>query len=201
MYLIGKFIYHLVELKELRNSIVFDPSLNEILNELQIPENVTIGYSEKVNSPVVFGFFEPVILLPFAICNQLGVNESIANNVTWPWYLIKVADPDNGDEIMMKFKSTKDGKSYAGFSISSNNGIPFTLGNNTKCTLSIVSGLDVYSCYDLTVNITKEASNINDCYEGTFSGNAKLVIGSQFPPKTQNYPCSGSFRVPLKQKP
>ena len=75
MYLIGKFIYHLVELKELRNSIVFDSSLNEILNELQIPKNVTIGYSEKVNSPVVFGFFEPVILLPFAICNQLGVNE------------------------------------------------------------------------------------------------------------------------------
>lgn len=133
--------------------------------------------------------------------NQLGVKESVESNVTWPWYLIKDADADNGDEIMMKFKSTKDGKSYAGFSISSNNGIPFKLGNNTKCTLSIVSGLDVYSCYDLTVNITKEATKINDCYEGTFSGNAKYIIGSQFPPITQNYPCSGSFRVPLKEKP
>ncbi len=77
VYLIGQLIYRIVALKALKKSIVIDPSLKELIKELhqQIPQNLTIGYSNKVNSPVVFGFFEPVILLPFALCNQLSVDE------------------------------------------------------------------------------------------------------------------------------
>jgi Zn-dependent protease with chaperone function len=77
VYLIGQLIYRITELKALKKSIVIDPSLKELMKEIhqQIPQNLTIGYSNKVNSPVVFGFFEPVILLPFALCNQLTVNE------------------------------------------------------------------------------------------------------------------------------
>ena len=77
LYLIGQLIYRITELKALKKSIVIDPSLKELMKELhqQIPQNLTIGYSYKVNSPVVFGFFEPVILLPFALCNQLSVEE------------------------------------------------------------------------------------------------------------------------------
>lgn len=77
VYLIGRLIFRIVELKALKKSIVIDASLKEMMKELhaQIPQNLTIGYSNKINSPVVFGFFEPVILLPVALCNQLSVDE------------------------------------------------------------------------------------------------------------------------------
>ena len=35
----------------------------------------TIGFSKIVNSPITFGWLDPVIILPIAICNQLSVNE------------------------------------------------------------------------------------------------------------------------------
>lgn len=35
----------------------------------------TIGYSTIVNSPITFGWLDPVIILPIAICNQMSVEE------------------------------------------------------------------------------------------------------------------------------
>ncbi len=77
LYLIGKFIFYILALNDLKKSIVIDHSLMEVLanTNLQVPPNLIIGYSKKVSSPVVFGFLEPVILLPFALCNQLTINE------------------------------------------------------------------------------------------------------------------------------
>lgn len=37
--------------------------------------NYTIGFSKIVESPITFGWLDPVIILPIAICNQLSVNE------------------------------------------------------------------------------------------------------------------------------
>ena len=35
----------------------------------------TIGFSKIVNSPITFGWLDPVIILPIAICNEMSVNE------------------------------------------------------------------------------------------------------------------------------
>ena len=42
---------------------------------LKIPTHIKIGTSEKVTSPMVFGYLEPIILLPISICNQLSTQE------------------------------------------------------------------------------------------------------------------------------
>ena len=37
--------------------------------------NYNIGFSAIVQSPITFGWLDPVIILPIAICNQLSINE------------------------------------------------------------------------------------------------------------------------------
>jgi bla regulator protein BlaR1 len=43
-----------------------------------IAKKVTLWYSTKIQTPIVFGFFKPVILLPVALVNQLSVEETEA---------------------------------------------------------------------------------------------------------------------------
>jgi hypothetical protein len=42
---------------------------------LELPAQFKIGMSDKISSPMIFGFIEPIILLPFSICNQLNEEE------------------------------------------------------------------------------------------------------------------------------
>lgn len=43
---------------------------------IKLPKRIKIGLSDKVKTPIVFGFWEPIILLPISICNNLS-NEEI----------------------------------------------------------------------------------------------------------------------------
>lgn len=43
-----------------------------------IKKNIQLWYSNKVNTPLTFGFLKPVILLPFALLNHLTVEETEA---------------------------------------------------------------------------------------------------------------------------
>jgi beta-lactamase regulating signal transducer with metallopeptidase domain len=38
-------------------------------------KHYTIGFSTIVNSPITFGWLDPVIILPIAICNEMSINE------------------------------------------------------------------------------------------------------------------------------
>lgn len=133
--------------------------------------------------------------------DQLGVAESISATAVWPWYFSKEADADDGDVLSLKFRSPVDKKTYAGFLIESSNGVSLKLGNNTKCTLTIVSGWKTYSCFDLNVNITKFPTVENDFCEGSFSGDITFTDLSN-PPKviTQKSFCNGTFKTPLKNR-
>ncbi len=77
IYLVGKLIYQIIELNDLKKSIIIDHSLKALLQNspIQVPQKLIIGYSHSINSPVVFGFLEPIILLPFAVCNQMSAQE------------------------------------------------------------------------------------------------------------------------------
>lgn len=44
--------------------------------ELGIGKKVTLWYSNKISSPITFGFFKPIVLLPVALLNQLTVKEA-----------------------------------------------------------------------------------------------------------------------------
>lgn len=51
-------------------------SWNATLNsDYHTNNNYTIGFSNIVESPITFGWLDPVIILPIAICNQLSVDE------------------------------------------------------------------------------------------------------------------------------
>jgi beta-lactamase regulating signal transducer with metallopeptidase domain len=76
---IGSFLFNLIQLQALKQSGNYDSQENwmQLLNatNVKIPANIKIGLSNKVSTPLVFGFFEPVILLPIAICTQLSNQE------------------------------------------------------------------------------------------------------------------------------
>lgn len=40
-----------------------------------ITRQITLLYSTAINTPITFGFFKPVILLPFSICSQLSTKD------------------------------------------------------------------------------------------------------------------------------
>jgi beta-lactamase regulating signal transducer with metallopeptidase domain len=42
---------------------------------LGIRKKITVLYSTSIHSPITFGFFKPVILLPFALCTQLNIKD------------------------------------------------------------------------------------------------------------------------------
>ena len=86
IYLIGLFLYlihfmiqvnKLHQLKQSGNYATQSHWLKLLEGtHVNIPSNLRIGLSEKVSSPMVFGFMEPIILLPLSICNHLS-NEEI----------------------------------------------------------------------------------------------------------------------------
>jgi len=86
IYLIGLFLYlihfmlqvnKLHQLKQSGNYATQAKWLTLLKGtQLNIPANLSIGLSDKVTSPMVFGFMEPIILLPLSICNHLS-NEEI----------------------------------------------------------------------------------------------------------------------------
>lgn len=86
IYFLGLFIYLIHFVFQLRQINILKRSGNfELQNQwenilantkIEIPSNLKIGLSNKINSPMVFGYIEPIILLPIAICNQLS-NEQI----------------------------------------------------------------------------------------------------------------------------
>jgi hypothetical protein len=45
-------------------------------SNLKLPKQIKIGLSDKINTPMVFGYFEPIVLMPISICNNLS-NEEI----------------------------------------------------------------------------------------------------------------------------
>lgn len=45
-------------------------------NEFGIHRKVSLWYSNAINTPLTFGFFKPIILLPFALVNNLSVTET-----------------------------------------------------------------------------------------------------------------------------
>ena len=73
---LSNFLYKLSKLNQLRISGNFEQEsiwLNLLATtSIKINHRIKIGVSQKINSPLVFGFFEPIILLPFSICNQLS---------------------------------------------------------------------------------------------------------------------------------
>jgi hypothetical protein len=100
------------------------------------------------------------------------------------------------DQISLGFKSPLDGKSYGGWIINSPDGTPLHIGSNPDCYLALMNGNNVYSSYHINVNLTHITTTINETYEGTFSGIVTKAISSPF--SMNDYPCSGSFKAPLK---
>ena len=47
-------------------------------NQFGISKKVSIWYSKSISTPMTFGFFKPVILLPFALVNQLSLQQTEA---------------------------------------------------------------------------------------------------------------------------
>lgn len=129
------------------------------------------------------------------LCNgqQLGASKTISLSKVTNW---SVTTQSTKDVISLGFTSPSNGQTYSGFLINSANGSHLHIGNNSNCTLQLMNGNNLYSCSNLTVNITHMASSINDYIEGTFSGNITLTCTSPF--STNIYLSSGSFKAPLK---
>lgn len=73
------FVYQLTKLSRLKQTANYNDGsawLNILSNyNLELPAHLKVGMSDKISSPMIFGFLEPVILLPFFICNQLNEDE------------------------------------------------------------------------------------------------------------------------------
>lgn len=81
-FLLMKFVYQLIKLKELtnNNSLKIDASLKLFVQltalQLGITKNVKVFITQKIKTPFTVGFLKPIILLPFAAFNNLS-NEQI----------------------------------------------------------------------------------------------------------------------------
>ena len=85
LYLIILSIYIIRLVIQLQKTIQLKENANfeahtiwtKVLNDfsINIPNNVKIAYSDKINSPITLGFLEPIILLPFSIVNHLSTQE------------------------------------------------------------------------------------------------------------------------------
>lgn len=73
------FVYQLTNLSRLKKTANYNAGsdwLHLLSNyNLELPAQLKIGMSDKISSPMIFGFIEPIILLPFSICNQLNEEE------------------------------------------------------------------------------------------------------------------------------
>jgi beta-lactamase regulating signal transducer with metallopeptidase domain len=80
----SKFVFSLgyVEFLSRTATPIFDQdayrSFRKIINHLKIAQNVQIGESKYVKSPMILGFFKPIVLFPVGIINQLDIAEAEA---------------------------------------------------------------------------------------------------------------------------
>jgi beta-lactamase regulating signal transducer with metallopeptidase domain len=79
LFFIAKMAIQYLQLNKLRTTANYTSALEfrELLAELTSEKSLTIkvAYSASISAPIVFGFIEPIILLPISICNQLSINE------------------------------------------------------------------------------------------------------------------------------
>ena len=78
LFYLLSFVYKLSNLNKLKISANYEQEanwVNLLETTFKINQPIRIGVSHKINSPMVFGFFEPIILLPFSICNQLSTEQ------------------------------------------------------------------------------------------------------------------------------
>ena len=65
-------LYHLKKKADYSDSKQWS---NQLKEEFELSTHFKIGYSNAIQSPITFGWLDPVILLPFSICNQLTIEE------------------------------------------------------------------------------------------------------------------------------
>jgi beta-lactamase regulating signal transducer with metallopeptidase domain len=72
--LLFKTIYQIAAVQKIKQNANYDQSqyFNSFISS---HTHISIGLSNEIDSPITFGWFSPVILLPFSICNQLTLQE------------------------------------------------------------------------------------------------------------------------------
>jgi len=79
IYLIIKSVFQLIQIDQLKKSAQFELSdffAKTIPVELTPSKNaVKIGLTDRILTPLTFGWLDPIILLPLSICNQLTPKE------------------------------------------------------------------------------------------------------------------------------
>ena len=63
---------------KLQSDFSFSEKYKKLLlnSSIHLPENLKIGLSERIATPMVFGVFESVILFPISLCNHLSAEET-----------------------------------------------------------------------------------------------------------------------------
>lgn len=134
----------------------------------------------------------------FSNGTQYGASATIDTSQFTTWYV----DKNNGNQtelVSLDWRSPDDGQTYSGFFIVSPSGIPFHLGSNPGCEVTLGGGSFTYiNDGPITVNFTKIASSVNDTYEGSFTGTFLFTDATNWPPAQEYRTASGSFKVPLK---
>jgi beta-lactamase regulating signal transducer with metallopeptidase domain len=80
-FFLVRFVVHWVKLTSLKSTADYEVAteLNDWINQVSYSNEfshlIKIGVSNKINSPITFGWFEPIILLPIAMLNQLSTAE------------------------------------------------------------------------------------------------------------------------------
>ena len=70
--------YQFSKLNEIRNTSNYSNAAywnQQIQSSFQVEKNFKIGLSNAIDSPITFGWLDPVILLPISLCNQLSIEE------------------------------------------------------------------------------------------------------------------------------
>lgn len=70
--------YQLKTLNNIRSSANYSNSKEwnqEIQDSFQINKHFKIGVSNSIDTPITFGWLDPIILLPITLCNQLSIEE------------------------------------------------------------------------------------------------------------------------------
>lgn len=84
VFFITKTCFRAVALTQLKSSVNYSDSskLASLINtssfdfkQLNKFKNIKIGLTEKINTPLTFGYLNPVILMPMSICNHLSTKE------------------------------------------------------------------------------------------------------------------------------
>jgi beta-lactamase regulating signal transducer with metallopeptidase domain len=79
LYFMSKLVHPFLQLSTLKNKANFSDSKKwkSLIGGTSIvhQEAIEIGYSHLIKSPVTFGWLDPIILLPFSICNQLSMDQ------------------------------------------------------------------------------------------------------------------------------